>query len=132
MRGLRLVGSKSSKISNSTKKDKPYAVTLLTRVETFSKLITKVYLIIWVETVLFSQVATILNFGDSLSIQYMFENVTKLGVYVFAFYFSTKGLENIFKGVEDHLSNTAANINTEPNSPSSADDADSDSIPIQQ
>lgn len=103
------------------------------QVETFSKLITKTYLIVWIEVILFSEVATILSFGDSASIQYITDNVTELGKYVFGFYFSTKVIENAAQGVEDMIGKIKSSSGTPevPTTPQTqtTDNADADTTP---
>lgn len=76
--------------------------TLLNYFTHFSKVITICWIFIWLETIIFSEVATIFNFGDCMAISTINENVKEIGIIITGFYFSTKCLENIFKGVEDH------------------------------
>lgn len=70
--------------------------------KTFSKLITVVWLIVWAETVLFSQVATVLNLGDAMAIQSINSNVVEIGAIITGFYFCKAALENIAQGIEGH------------------------------
>ncbi len=70
-------------------------------VTSFSKIITIVWLAAWVETLLFSQAATIFNFGDATSLQYINDNVMQIGLIICGFYFCTKTLENLAQGIEN-------------------------------
>jgi len=81
---------------------------LLSYITSFSKIITLVWLGIWIETILFTQAATIFNFGDATSIQYINENVMQIGVIICGFYFCTKTVENVAQGVEYFLSETSS------------------------
>ena len=58
-------------------------------INTFSKWITVIWLIMWIETLLFSQFAVIFSFGDVMAIQSINTTVTDLGTIVAAFYFSS-------------------------------------------
>ena len=129
-RGRSSGGSKSSKTSSFKDASEKIYLKLWDRVETFSKLITQTYLLVWIEVILFSEVATILSFGDSASIQYITENVTELGKYVFGFYFSTKVIENAAQGVEDLVGKIKSSSGA-PEAPAAptTDNADSDTEP---
>lgn len=79
----------------------------------FSKVITICWIFIWLETILFSQAATIFNFGDAMAITTINDNVREIGGVITGFYFSTKCLENIFKGIEDYKKEKNAILETE-------------------
>jgi len=83
----------------SCKKEKK---TFLQMINSFSKWITIVWLFVWVETVLFSQLATLFNFGDAMAIQSINTNVTEIGTIVAAFYFGSKTFENLAMGYEGY------------------------------
>lgn len=70
-------------------------------VTTFSKALTYVWVAVWVEVVLFSEVAAIFQIGDSMAIQYINDNVKEIGLIVMGFYFGSKAAENIAEGFED-------------------------------
>lgn len=127
-----MAGSKSSKTSSFEEETQRIYLKLWGRVETFSKLITKTYLLVWLEVILFSEAATLLSFGDSMSLQYIVDNVTELGKYVFGFYFSTKVIENAAQGVENmigKMKTTGAGEGTP--SPEPPDNADADTVPVE-
>ena len=126
-----MAGSASSKTSSFKDESQKIYLKLWGRVETFSKLITQTYLLVWLEVILFSEVATILNFGESASIQYITDNVTELGKYVFGFYFSTKVIENAAQGVEDMVGKIRSFPANEPEAPvaPTTDNADADTAP---
>lgn len=69
-------------------------------ITSFSKIITITWVALWVETLIFSQVATICNFGDVTAIQYINDNVVQIGLVICGFYFCTKTVENVAKGIE--------------------------------
>lgn len=83
---------------------------ILEYVTSFSKIITVVWIAIWVETILFTQLATIFNFGDVTAIQYLNDNVVQIGIIVCGFYFCTKTIENVAQGIETHLAEKACKI----------------------
>ncbi len=70
-------------------------------VTSFSKIITMAWLVIWVESILFEQAAAWLGFGDAMAITAIGQTITEIGAIICGFYFSTKCLENIFKGYEE-------------------------------
>lgn len=72
-------------------------------ITSFSKIITIAWLCIWVETILFTQIATIFNWGDACSIQYINDNVVQIGLVVCGFYFCTKTVENVAQGIESYF-----------------------------
>lgn len=73
-----------------------------TYVMTFSKIITIVWAVSYIEALLFVQIATVLQFGDVAALQYVLDAVTKLGSWVVPFYFGTKVVENVAKGYETY------------------------------
>lgn len=93
----------------------------------FSKILTIVWIVAWIETILFSQLATIFRFGDALSIQYIVETVTEIGVIIVGFYFSSKTVENVAKGIQRHKINLLDREEAKNNT----DDSDSENIPIE-
>lgn len=80
-----------------------YFDTMVDRVLSFSKIITIVWIVSYIETLLYVQVATIFSFGDVAALQYVLSTVSTLGQYVVPFYFCTKVVENLAKGFEDFL-----------------------------
>lgn len=70
-------------------------------VTTFSKALTYLWAIVWIEVVLFSEVAAMLQIGDSMAIQYINDSVKEIGLIVMGFYFGSKAAENIAEGYED-------------------------------
>lgn len=78
------------------KKDDP-----LKTMWSFSKIITAVWIIIWIETVIFSQCATIFSLGDATSIQVINDNTKEIGIIITGAYFSSKCFENIARGYEE-------------------------------
>ena len=92
-------------------------------VTSFSKLITMSWLVIWIESILFSQLAAWLGFGDTMAISEISRTITEIGAIICGFYFSTKCFENLAKGYEEwkkEMKNGAA------------DDSDSDAIPEEE
>lgn len=71
-------------------------------INTFSKWITVIWLLMWIETLLFSQLAVLFSFGDVMAIQSINSTVTDLGTIIAAFYFSSKTFENVAQGLEQH------------------------------
>lgn len=69
-------------------------------ITSFSKIITIVWIAIWVETILFTQAATVFQLGDVTALQYINDNVIQIGVIVCGFYFCTKTIENVAQGIE--------------------------------
>lgn len=69
-------------------------------ISSFSKIITVAWLGIWLETIIFSQLATFFCFGDVQAIEYINDNVVQIGCIICAFYFCTKSIENVAMGVE--------------------------------
>ena len=61
----------------SNKKDDP-----LKTMWSFSKVITIIWIVIWIETVVFSQFATIFSFGDATSIQVINDNTKEIGMII--------------------------------------------------
>lgn len=74
----------------------------LSYVTSFSKAITVIWLFLFAETILFSQIATVFSLGDALSIQYINDTIAKIGTIVAAFYFSSKTVENVAQGYEQY------------------------------
>lgn len=70
-------------------------------VTSFSKVITTVWIIMWVESILFSQAAAWFGFGDTAAISTIGQTITEIGNFICGFYFSTKCLENLAKGYEE-------------------------------
>ena len=70
-------------------------------ITSFSKAITGIWLALFIEVILFSQLATILSWGDALSIQYVNDTVKEIGVIICGAYFSSKCFENIAQGYEE-------------------------------
>lgn len=79
----------------SNKKKSPFSY-----VTSFSKVITAAWIIMWVESILFSQLAAWLGFGDTNAISEITRTITEIGSIICGFYFSTKCLENLAKGYE--------------------------------
>lgn len=77
--------------------------TFLECIDSFSKWITVVWLIVWVEIVLFSQVVVFLGFGDLMTIATLNENIKEIGLVICGFYFGKSAIENCFQGYEEHL-----------------------------
>ena len=73
---------------------------LWSMVNSFSKWITVAWLFVWVETILFSQLATMFSFGDALSIQSLNDNIREIGIVICGAYFGAKTFENIAQGYE--------------------------------
>lgn len=71
-------------------------------IKTFSKVITAVWVVIWVEVIIFSQIATIFSLGDATSIQVINDNAKEIGLVITGAYFGTKCFENLAKGYEEH------------------------------
>ena len=92
-------------------------------VTSFSKVITMTWLVIWTESILFSQAAAWFGFGDTMAISEISRTITEIGAIICGFYFSTKCFENLAKGYEEWK--------TEMKS-AAADDADSDAIPEEE
>ena len=69
-------------------------------VTSFSKAITVIWLFLFMETILFSQFATVLALGDSMAIQYINQTVSEIGVIICGFYFASKTVENVAQGYE--------------------------------
>lgn len=67
----------------------------------FSKIITMVWIVIWIETVVFSQLATMFSFGDAAAIQVINDNTKEIGIIVTGAYFSSKCFENVARGYEE-------------------------------
>ena len=67
----------------------------------FSKIITVVWIITWIEVVIFSQLATIFSFGDATSIQVINDNTKEIGLIVTGAYFTSKCFENVARGYEE-------------------------------
>lgn len=70
-------------------------------ITSFSKAITGIWIALWVETILFSQLAILFDFGDALAIDYINTNVREVGLIICGFYFGSKCFENIAKGYEE-------------------------------
>ena len=87
---------RSNKIQTLNEKDDP-----LKTIWSFSKIITIVWIVVWIETVIFSQCATIFSFGDAVSIQVINDNTKEIGMIITGAYFSSKCFENIAKGYEE-------------------------------
>lgn len=96
-------------------------------ITSFSKSITVVWLLFWVETLLFAQFATFFNFGDALSIQYILQTVTEIGVIIAGFYFSSKTVENVAKGIQRHRMEMYDKMNPEEYT----DNSDEEDIPVE-
>lgn len=96
-------------------------------VASFSKGITVVWLVCWVETILFSQLATFFNFGDALSIQYILQTVTEIGAIIAGFYFGSKTIENVAKGIQRHQAEMFDKMNPQEYT----DNSDAENIPIE-
>jgi len=71
-------------------------------VSTYTKVITTVWLMIWVETILFSQLAAIFNFCNEVAIQCINDDVIQVGIIICEFYFGKAAIENIAKGIESY------------------------------
>lgn len=84
--------------------EKEQKKTFFSFLTSFSKIITIAWLAVWIESILFSQLATIFSLGDSMSIQYIIQTVTEIGVIIAGFYFSSKTIENVAKGIQRHRS----------------------------
>lgn len=97
------------------KKKNPFAY-----VTSFSKIITMSWLVIWIESILFEQLAAWLGFGDAMAITSIGQTITEIGAIICGFYFSTKCIENCAKGYEAWR---LAQSQLEK------DDADADAIP---
>lgn len=69
-------------------------------VTSFAKAITVIWLFLFVETIFFSQIATILSLGDAMSIQYINNTVAEIGTIIAGFYMGSKTIENVAKGYE--------------------------------
>lgn len=82
-------------------------------ISSFSKIITVAWLGIWMETIIFSQLATFFNFGDVQAIQYINDNVVQIGCIICAFYFCTKSIENVAIGIEDFFLEKGKEKNSE-------------------
>lgn len=63
-------------------------------VNSFSKIITILWLRCWVLTVLASLVLSCINKGDALVLQWVNDNVVRIGEAILPFYFCTKCIEN--------------------------------------
>lgn len=74
---------------------------LYKRINSFSKCITICWIIIWCETIVFSQLATTFGFGDAMAINYINDNVKEIGIIICSFYFAKSALENIAQGYEN-------------------------------
>ena len=112
---------------------------VLSLLSSFSKIITIVWLAVWIESIIFSQLATLFSFGDAISIQYVLQTVTDIGVIIAGFYFSSKTVENVAKGIERHRLDllNRENINREVELEVeefernlNSDDSDLDNIPL--
>lgn len=105
-----------------SKRDKP-AKNPFAFVTSFSKVITLAWVIMWVESILFSQAAAWFGFGDTMAITTIGQTITEIGAIICGFYFSTKCLENIAKGYEEwkiHMSSIKL------------DNADADAVPYEE
>lgn len=71
-------------------------------VNSFSKIITILWLRCWVLTVLASLVLSCINKGDALVLQWVNDNVVRIGEAILPFYFCTKCIENVAQGIEKH------------------------------
>lgn len=69
-------------------------------IKSFSKIITAVWILIWIEVVVFSQIATVLQLGDATSIQVINDNTKEIGIIICGAYFGSKCFENIARGYE--------------------------------
>ena len=78
-----------------SKKKNPFAY-----VTSFSKVITAAWIVMWIESIFFSQLAAWLGFGDTNAISEIIRTITEIGAIICGFYFSTKCLENLAKGYE--------------------------------
>lgn len=77
--------------------------TFLQCVDSFSKWITAIWLILWIETTLFCEIATMFAFGDTMAIQVINDNIKEIGLILVGFYFSKSTIENCVQGYEEHL-----------------------------
>ena len=91
-------------------------------VTTFSKCITFIWLFLFAETILFSQVATVMSWGDAMAIQYINDTVKSVGENITIFYFSSKAIENVAQGYEEWKLKM---LN------STSDNSDEDTVPIE-
>lgn len=69
-------------------------------VTSFSKAITVIWLFLFMETIFFSQIATVLSLGDAMAIQATNQMVSEIGVIIAGFYFASKTFENVAQGYE--------------------------------
>lgn len=69
-------------------------------VTSFSKAITVIWLFLFMETIFFSQIATVLSLGDAMAIQAVNQTVSEIGVIIAGFYFASKTFENVAQGYE--------------------------------
>ena len=99
-----------------SKKKNPFSY-----VTSFSKVITAAWIVMWIESILFSQLAAWLGFGDTNAISEIIRTITEIGAIICGFYFSTKCLENLAKGYETW----------QLMKDQKPDDSDSDDIPIE-
>ena len=101
-----------------SKKKNPFAY-----VTSFSKVITAAWIVMWIESILFSQLAAWLGFGDTNAISEIIRTITEIGAIICGFYFSTKCLENLAKGYESWQL-------MKDQMPTAEDDSDSNDIPV--
>lgn len=76
---------------------------LFNTVMSFTKWITIIWLCAWIEVILFSEVATIMGFGDASALTIVNDSTIQIGVIICGFYFGTKCIENVAKGIEAYL-----------------------------
>lgn len=69
----------------------------------FTKIITTVWIVIWIESIICSQVATFFSFGDAAVLTEIVQSITTVGVIVCEFYFGKACVENVAKGIEQFL-----------------------------
>lgn len=104
------------KQDSKTKKTKnPFAY-----VTSFSKIITMSWLVVWIESILFSQIAAWFGFGDANAISEIGRTITEIGAIICGFYFSTKCLENLARGYEEWR---------DKQNGASSDNSDEDAVP---
>ena len=72
-------------------------------VMSFTKWITLIWIIAWCEVILFTEAATLCGFGDAAALTVINDSTVQIGLIVCGFYFSTKCVENVAKGVEAYL-----------------------------
>lgn len=91
-------------------------------VVSFSKAITIVWLILFSEVLLFSELATTFGFGDTMAIQFINDTIKEIGTIVCGAYFTSKTFENIARGIEGYKICMAE----------MADNADKDTEPVEE